>query len=462
MRYLFPLCQVRAAVAPRQYLSVCLLAVMCSAASASELRKTPIVQAVQSARQSVVNIQGQKTVTGGAAPREVNGMGTGVVVDPRGYLLTNHHVVADVRRITVTFDDGQTLNAHLVAHDENTDLAIIKVRTTSSLPVISIGTSEDLMAGETVIALGNAYGYTHTVTRGIISALHRDVQVTDTQSYDDLIQTDASINPGNSGGPLLNIDGDMIGVNVAVRAGAQGIGFAIPVDKAMDVAADLMSINRLENKRHGISAFGASEGNSLVVRRIQPGSPAAKCGLEAGDIITSVASLPLQRRLDLERALLGRRIGEKVAVKVIRGSQQLVVDLAVADDTSPTIPVAATEARHRSAGRDGKVWKVLGLDLVPEPEASFAGKNGRYRGGMRVVDVRGEGPAAAQGIKPGDILVGMHRWETASQEDVDYIVRRANQTNLGAIHFYVVRDGETLFGKMNVASNSTRRSNKVR
>ena len=117
------------------------------------------------------------------------------------------------------------------------------------MPVISIGTSSDLMTGESVIALGNAYGYEHTVTRGIISALHRDVQVTDTQSYDNLIQTDASINPGNSGGPLLNIDGEMIGVNVAVRAGAQGIGFAIPVDKAMEVAADLMSIRRLENRQ---------------------------------------------------------------------------------------------------------------------------------------------------------------------------------------------------------------------
>ena len=132
--------------------------------------------------------------------------------------------------------------ATLVARDLETDLAVIKVNVSDKLTVIALGTSSDLMAGESVIAVGNAYGYENTVTRGIISALHRAVQVSDAQFYDDLIQTDASINPGNSGGPLLNIDGEMIGINVAVRAGAQGIGFAIPVDKAMNVAADVAGL----------------------------------------------------------------------------------------------------------------------------------------------------------------------------------------------------------------------------
>jgi serine protease Do len=151
-------------------------------------------------------------------------MGTGVVVDARGYVVTNYHVVEGVRRIEVTLASGKTTSASLVSHDPRTDLAVIKVEHDSPLPVITIGTSSDLMIGETVLALGNAYGYEHTVTRGIVSALHRDVEVSRTQRYDDLIQTDASINPGNSGGPLLNINGEMIGINVAVRAGAQGIG----------------------------------------------------------------------------------------------------------------------------------------------------------------------------------------------------------------------------------------------
>ena len=194
---------------------------------ASELRETPIVKAVRKARPSVVNIRGEKTLpsvgeqTAPLTPgRKVNGMGTGVVIDSRGYILTNFHVVDGVREINVTFADGETRIASLVARDSSTDLAIIKVRASEPLPVIVLGTSSDLMPGESVIAVGNAYGYEHTVTRGIVSALHRAVQVSDAQFYDDLIQTDASINPGNSGGPLLNIEGRMIGVNVAVRAGA--------------------------------------------------------------------------------------------------------------------------------------------------------------------------------------------------------------------------------------------------
>ena len=224
----------------------------------SQERLTPVVLAVRQARPAVVSIQGQKTVSAAEAasspdaPRQVNGMGTGTIVDERGYILTNYHVVSDVRRIEVTLDDGRGYTADLVAYDAVTDLAIIKIPSPKPLSVIRIGTSADLMEGESVIALGNAFGYEQTVTRGIISALGRDVQVSDTQSYDDLIQTDASINPGNSGGPLLNIDGEMIGVNVAVRAGAQGIGFAIPIDQALRTAARLLNVHRLQGKWHGV------------------------------------------------------------------------------------------------------------------------------------------------------------------------------------------------------------------
>lgn len=207
----------------------------------------------------MVNIRGEKTVSSlgeqasGVTPgRKVNGMGTGVVIDARGYILTNFHVVDGVREINVTLADGQAHVARLAARDSETDLAVIKIDTDRPLPVIHLGTSSDLMPGESVIAVGNAYGYEHTVTRGIVSALHRAVQVSDAQFYDDLIQTDASINPGNSGGPLLNIDGDMIGVNVAVRAGAQGIGFAIPIDTAIAVAGRLLAESTQTGVWHGI------------------------------------------------------------------------------------------------------------------------------------------------------------------------------------------------------------------
>ena len=201
---------------------------------ASELRETPIVKAVQRVRAAVVNIRGEKTVatpagqTGADTGHRVNGMGTGVIIDSRGYILTNHHVVDGVREILVTTADSERYVAKLVARDMETDLAVVKIDATKPLPIMPIGTSADLMPGETVIAVGNAYGYEHTVTRGIVSALHRAVQVSDAQSYDNLIQTDASINPGNSGGPLLNIDGEMIGINVAVRAGARASALPFP------------------------------------------------------------------------------------------------------------------------------------------------------------------------------------------------------------------------------------------
>jgi serine protease Do len=320
----------------------------------------------------------------------------------------------------VTLYDHREYTAELVARDPATDLAIIRIPITEPLPTIPIGTSSDLMEGEPVIALGNAFGYEHTVTRGIISALGRDVQVSDTQTYDDLIQTDASINPGNSGGPLMNVDGDMIGLNVAVRAGAQGIGFAIPVDQVMEVAAKLLSIEQLENRRHGVVTRAASEpGGTLVVEQVQPDSPAKSAGLRPGDEICEVDRMRVTRPLDLERALLGHPTGQAVPLDVLRDGQQMTIELKLANCS--------------------KAWDVLGLELAEEPKTTFQKRSSRYRGGMRVVDVRPSGPAAQEGIKPGDILVGMHGWETASAQDIDYIVSRPNLAEIGSMKFYVLR-----------------------
>ena len=251
--------------------------------------------------------------------------------------------------------------ATLESHDTKTDLAIIKISGGAKLTVITIGTSSDLMPGEPVIAVGNAYGYEHTVTCGIISALHRVVQVSDSQKYRDLIQTDASINPGNSGGPLLNIDGEMIGINVAVRAGAQGIGFAIPVDMAMSVAANLMSAQRIGNTWHGIvsKAESAASTQQVVVDQIDEESPAAKCGLKPGDVITAVGDSPVVRALDLERAMLGHKPGEEVALTVHRNNQPVQVSLVLA-------------SAPKGRGDDGdSTWRMVGLRLEPVPAKQF-------------------------------------------------------------------------------------------
>ncbi len=413
---------------------------------------TPTVKLVQQARPSIVNIHGQKTLAPadegyrrGEGPQNVNGMGTGVIIDERGYILTNHHVVDGVKEIQVTMADESTLTATLISRDSKTDLAVIKVSVSQKLPVITIGTSADLMPGEPVVAVGNAYGYEHTVTCGIISALHRVVQVSDSQKYRDLIQTDASINPGNSGGPLLNIDGEMIGINVAVRAGAQGIGFAIPVDMAMGVAANLMNVERLNKTWHGIVPKPAAGGTArqVVVGQIDEKSPAAKCGLKSGDVITTIDSSPVTRALDVERAMLARKSGEEVALTVRRNKQPVTLKLVLA--VAPKQPVEDSD----------RTWEVIGLRLEPVPTKQFQEYKTHYHGGLMVTAVRANSPAARQGIRQGDVLVGMHVWETVSLDNVEYILKRPDFASIEPLKFYILRDdGEfygTYYGHMSVS-----------
>jgi serine protease Do len=420
---------------------------------ASELRRTPIVRAVEGVRPSVVNIHGEKTLRPGDGRsadaegiRRVNGMGTGVIVDEQGYILTNHHVVDGVQKIQVTLADRSTYVARVIAYDAATDLAVIKIDAQAELPVIQIGTSSDLMTGEPVIAIGNAYGYQHTVTRGIVSALHRTVQVTDAQSYEDLIQTDASINPGNSGGPLLNIDGEMIGINVAVRAGAQGIGFAIPVDKAMQVAAELLCTQRVNHVWHGIVSRPtyASETSGVVVDKVIKGSPAQKGELQPGDLITTVDNKPVTRALDLERALLRHRSGERVDLAIERNQRTIQVKIELAQLPGGT------------KIDDDPSWDLLGMKLEPVSANLFQQYHTRYRGGLSVKAVRPGSPASQQGIRPGDVLVGMHIWETVSLDNVSYILGRPDFDDLGAIKFYILRGNETLYGHLQVSMQTSR------
>jgi serine protease Do len=433
-------------------LAACLSPALAEDSEASSLRRTAIVRAVDEARPSVVNIHGRKIVRDAATStdaRQVNGMGTGVVIDERGYIVTNYHVVEGVARIQVTLHDETELVAQMVAHDPHTDLAIIKITTDQELPVIKTGTSRDLMAGEPVIAVGNAFGYTHTVTRGIISALHRTVQVSDDQKYLDLIQTDASINPGNSGGPLLNIDGEMIGINVAVRVGAQGIGFAIPIDEAMEVTARLLNLEKLEHVSHGVIGQTTFENDAahFVVSAVRKDSAAEKCGLAPGDVVLSAGDSKVVRSLDFERALLGHKAGEEVAVTVKRNAETLTVSLILENAARSTLAQASTEKDPH--------WDTLGVKLALMNGGEFRQLNSRYRGGLKVLAVREDSPAARQGIRPGDVLVGMHIWETVSFDNLNYILNRDDFIDLQPIKFYIVRGQDTLFGHMRIAGVTT-------
>ena len=417
----------------------------------SEARRTPLVRAVEGARDAIVNIRGQKLVPTRTndrndGQRRVNGMGTGVILDHRGYIVTNFHVIDGVSTINVTLSDGTHSVATPISHDPKTDLAIIKIDPGNrSLPTIQLGTSSDLMPGETVIAVGNAYGYEHTVTRGIISALHRTVQVSDVQYYHDLIQTDASINPGNSGGPLLNIDGELVGINVAVRVGAQGIGFALPVDKVLTISAELCSVRRLENRTHGITFTSVEDRKSrqqgLLVSSIQTGSPAERAGLKPGDRIERVEASNLQWPVELEIALLGRKGGHNIPLSVIRNGETMNLELVL----SANAP--------RLAKEENRAWSQLGLQLRPLSTTQIRDTtNSKYRGGLAVMAVRPGSPAESQGIRRGDVLVGMHVWETVSLDNVTYVLKQEKITNKGPLKFYILRGNQTLYGHLQVAS----------
>jgi serine protease Do len=373
-------------------------------------------------------------------------MGTGVIIDSRGYVMTNYHVVDGVREILATTADGQRYVARLVARDSETDLAIVKIDSHDVLPVIPIATSSDLMPGETVIALGNAYGYENTVTRGIVSALHRAVQISDAQFYDDLIQTDASINPGNSGGPLLNIDGNMIGINVAVRAGAQGIGFAIPADKVTMVAARLLASYGVHRGWLGVvsSNAPASVDSGMVVGAVEPNSPAAEAGLNAGDTIVRVDDVEIQRPLDFQRAMLERKAGEKCLVVAQRAGAPRSFSVKLAKP--PEVAKCS----------DQPAWEVLGLELQPiRPDNFRQSHQTRYRGGLKITAIRPNSPASNEGIRPGDVLVGMHIWETVSMENVAYILKRPDFAGISPVKFFILRDDETLYGFLQVGVPKT-------
>jgi serine protease Do len=415
------------------------------ARAASDLRRTPIVEAIEKVHQCVVSISSEKkaeshsrwpfTAEENQRPR-VNGMGSGVVIDRRGYILTNHHVVDKVQGIVVQMFDGTTYPARLLQFDGVMDLAVLKVEAPRPLSAIHVGTSSDLMVGETVITIGNAFGYENTVSVGIISALHRDVTLSDEQVYRNLIQTDACINPGNSGGPLINIEGELIGINVAVRAGAQGIGFALPIDEVKRVAAELMSTRRLAATWHGLVTSDLPRGpkRGVVVAEIQPGSPAEASGFRTGDELVRVGEQPVSNSLDFERWLLDVRPGRPATVTIRRGSQESALALDLRPTPNPSGAPAST---------DDLVWRLLGLKTVHVPPEYVSAVSSKLRGGLYVQAVSPGSLAAEAAIQKGDILVGMNvgnrHWETIWPDNILYVLRQPETAQTQSALFYVVR-----------------------
>lgn len=440
------------------------------ALAVSPNRQTPTVRAVERARYGTVNIHSEKrarqsdTLFTSTKDNKINGMGTGLIIDERGYIVTNHHVVKGVDSLRVSLADGAGYPARIISYDSKHDLAVIKIDPPQPLSVIPMGTSSDLMLGEDVLAIGNAFGYEHTVTRGIISALSRDVEVNEEQSYENLIQIDAAINPGNSGGPLLNRDGNVIGINVAIRAGAQKIGFAIPIDDARVIIAKLLNVERLDSNRHGLRARDEKNGEErrLVVTSLPSDSPAARAGLQSGDVITRAGNIDVVDMADFERAMLGRRSGETVLIEVEREGTAQTLELALSG-TSPRQQVALTTSAPPTASgteqqpviraqSEDRTWNVLGLRLTPLSDHELPLVSPRYRGGMKIVEVRTGSPAADSGIRTGDILVGLHLWETINRDNIDYVVAHPQLVSFNPLKFYILRESETLYGFLQVSS----------
>jgi serine protease Do len=439
---------------------------MADRVEAENLRQTPTVKAVEIASPSVVNIHTEKTAVdrnsvfpqGEAKPRKVNGMGTGIVIDERGYIATNYHVVADVDVIQIFLNDQSEYTGTVVNFDAEHDLALLRVECQRPLTVMPVGTSSDLMLGETVIAVGNAYGYRHSTSQGIISALHRDVEVNATQSYKNLIQTDTAINPGNSGGPLLNINGELIGINVAIRQHAQRIGFAIPIDDARLILARLMSVEQLSQTQHGLITKDVKQGTTrkLVVDRTKPDSPATVAGLLPGDVVTKINDRDVQDGVDLERALLGRASGEKVSVTVTRGDRQESLSLALAPYVAGRSRLSANlVARANNDPTDGdRFWRVLGLKLAPLPSTAAGQLPKPYVAGMAIVEVRPQGPAALKGIHKNDVLVGLRDFEMKSADDVTWVLDQPPAAADPGMKFLIVRGQQAMYGFLEVTSDT--------
>jgi serine protease Do len=311
-------------------------------------RRNPFVEAVEKTRPSIVTVKVDKRGNGGK--KDV--IGTGVIVDERGYLITNSHVVNNGERIIVVLHDKTELTASLVAEDVNHDLAILQVKSAKKLTALPFGPSSDLMVGETVLAVGNPYGYTNTVSAGIISQLHREITMPSGPTLKELIQTNASINPGNSGGPLLNINGELIGINVALREGAQGIAFALNADMVQQVLAEHLSAAKVAKLKHGLvckEKVVAEEGDNrqqVVIDQVAEKTPAAAAGVKRGDVLVKVDGRSVTNRFDVERALWDHKAGEKIDAVVIRQGTETCLSLTLGSTSE--IASASAETKKTS------------------------------------------------------------------------------------------------------------------
>jgi serine protease Do len=404
-------------------------------------RRTPVVVAVEKAGPAVVNIRTEQLVRrsspfgfgfggsifdeffrnyGGQRVYTTQSLGSGMIIDPRGYILTNAHVVEQASRIFVALPGrSKEVEAKLVGMAERVDIAVLKLEEKGSFPALPYGRSDDLLPGETVIAIGNPLGLEFSVTTGVVSATRRRIPL-DEEVYSVFIQTDALINPGNSGGPLLNINGELIGVNTAIASQAQGIGFSIPVEIARRIADELISHGRLRPVWLGVEVGHVSDAlrrnrgvGGVLVTDVESGSPAATAGLKEADVILQVDGAAVESPAEFGHQLASFVPGDRVPLKVLRGTVEVELRARAA-----AVPAGYAE---RYAER------TFGLTVEADRDGLLLGK------------VRRNSPAEEVGLRRGDRLIEVGGEKVATVADF----RQAIEKNIGRLplRFLVARGG---------------------
>jgi serine protease Do len=425
-------------------------------------RRTPVVSAIESVSPAVVNISTEQIVRESINPfggfhndffsefddffkdmfptreRTRQTLGSGVIIDKDGYILTNAHVIMQASKITVAMPGSDGMEATVVGADPNIDLAILKIETGSPLPVPAIGRSDDLMIGETVIAIGNPFGLEHTVTTGVLSALNRSIQGGDGRVYNNFMQIDASINPGNSGGPLVNLDGEIIGINTAIYARAQGIGFAIPIDRAMRAVQELLESGEVKRAWLGLKVqdltprlakqFGFDGSRGALVSDVIAGGPADNAGLKPGDIITRVNDQPAHTAQDFTNKVTGLLAGERANLSVFSNGRDKVVTV-----TAAPLPLDTAEDIARQ-------W--LGVEVREVSDEAVKTFRLAARDGVVVTAVRTGSLAHQTGIRQGDVIRQLGGIEIRAMRDFHKAVVLAAER---ASVLIVIQRGRTIY-----------------
>ena len=356
------------------------------------------------------------------------GVGSGFIMNKEGYILTNNHVVEDADQIKVKLANGKEYDGKVVGRDPKTDLALVKIMGASDLHPLKLGNSDDLKVGSWVVAVGSPFGLEQTVTAGIVSAKGR---VIGSGPYDNFIQTDASINPGNSGGPLINMNGEVVGINTAILAEGRGIGFAIPINMAKEIAPQLQERGHVTRGWLGVSiqdvtpdlakSFGLKEKKGALVAQVVSGGPAEKAGVEQGDVIVEFDGKEVADSKDLPRIVATTPVGKNVTVKLLRDGQVSDRQVKVGEMEEKGVKVSRAPASHKSLG-------ITVQNLTPEIAKQLGLKKDT---GVVATGVEQGSPAEEAGIQTGDVIQQVNRKPVKNVEDfVQKIEKAKNQDNI--------------------------------